>query len=201
MRILIVLGHPSPGSFNHALAHAARDDMIASGHDVVFHDLYAEHFDPVLVDGEIPEHAEIPPSIQAHCDELRAADGVVIVHPNWWGQPPAVLKGWVDRVFRPGLAYRFEEGDSGEGVPVGLLRARAAVVLNTSNTERNREQAVFSDPLDAVWRRCIFELCGVTSFHRRMFTVVVTSTPEQRRAWIEEAKQLCRIAFGRRVHS
>jgi putative NADPH-quinone reductase len=201
MRILIVLGHPDPGSLNHAIAQAVRDDMLEAGHDVVFHDLYAERFDPMLVADEIPEHGEISPLIRLHCDELCSADGIVIVHPNWWGQPPAVMKGWIDRVFRPGRAYRFEEGDTGEGIPIGLLRARAAVVLNTSNTEETRERTAFGDPLDAIWRRCIFELCGVRSFFRRMFTVVVTSTWEQRTAWIEEAKTLCRSAFEQDAHN
>ncbi len=195
MRILIVLGHPNPGSLNHAIAHAVRDDMCEAGHDVVFHDLYAERFDPLLLGDEIPENGNVPAEIQAHCNDLCSADCIVIVHPNWWGQPPAILKGWIDRIFRPGLAYRFEEGDSGEGIPIGLLRAKAVVVLNTSNTKEEREQTVFGDPLDAIWRRCIFELCGVRSFHRRMFTIVVTSTRKQRTAWIEEAKAICRKAF------
>jgi len=171
--------------------------MREAGHDVVFHDLYAESFDPLIATGEIPESGNVPALVQTHCDELCSADGIVIVHPNWWGQPPAILKGWIDRVFRPGLTYRFEEGDSGEGVPVGLLRARAAVVLNTSNTEETREQTAFGDPLDAIWRRCIFDLCGVRSFHRRIFTAVVTSTREERIIWIEEAKAICRNAFAR----
>ncbi len=196
MKILIILGHPDPGSLNHAIAHAVRDDLLERGHQVIFHDLQAEHFDPLLTAAEIPEHGAIPAVIQAHCDELCSADGIVVVHPNWWGQPPAILKGWIDRVFRPGLAYRFEEGDSGEGVPVGLLRAGAAVVLNTSNTEQVREHAEFGDPLESIWRSCIFDLCGVRTFHRRMFRVVVTSTEEQRLAWIEEAKELCRSVFG-----
>ena len=79
---------------------------------------------------------------------------------------------------------------------MGLLRARAAVVLNTSNTEQAREQTAFGDPLESIWRRCIFDLCGVQEFHRKMFTVVVTSTREQRVAWIEEATELCRSVFG-----
>ena len=201
MRILIILGHPDPSSLNHAIARAVRDDMQRAGHEVVFHDLYAERFDPLLVADEIPENGQVPALVRAHCDDLCTADGIVIVHPNWWGQPPAILKGWIDRVFRPGLTYQFEEGDSGEGVPIGLLRAKAAVVLNTSNTEETREQTVFGNPLDAIWRRCIFNLCGIRSFHRKVFTVVVTSTREQRVAWIEEAKELCRSAFNKESHN
>ncbi len=175
--------------------------MREAGHDVVFHDLYAERFDPLLFDNEIPEKGNVPAEILSHSNDLCSADGIVIVHPNWWGQPPAILKGWIDRVFRPGLAYRFEEGDSGEGIPIGMLRAKTAVVLNTSNTEESREQKVFGDPLDAIWRRCIFDLCGVRSFHRRMFTVVVTSTWQQRAAWIEEAKRICRNVFEEDPHN
>lgn len=196
MRILIILGHPDPGSLNHAIACAVREDMRARGHDVIFHDLYAEGFDPLLAVSEIPENGKVPPVIRAHCNDVCSADGIIVVHPNWWGQPPAIVKGWIDRVFRPGSAYRFGEGDGGEGVPFGLLRAKAAVVLNTSNTEEAREQSAFGDPLDTLWWRCIFDLCGVRVFHRRMFRVVVTSTKEQRLSWIEEARTLCRAAFG-----
>lgn len=201
MKILIVLGHPDPSSLNHAIAHAVCDDMRDAGHDVIFHDLYAERFDPLLFAGEIPEDAKIPESIQSHCRDLCSANGLVVVHPNWWGQPPAILKGWIDRVFRPGIAYRFEDGDSGEGIPIGLLRATASVILNTSNTAEAREQMVFGDPLEAIWRRCILDLCGVPSFHRRTFRVVVTSTRQQRVAWIEEARNLCRRAFGQDTHN
>lgn len=195
MNILIILGHPAPGSFNHAIAHAVWDDLKAAGHDIIFHDLYGEGFDPLLTAAEIPKSATINQTIAAHCSELCQANAIIIVHPDWWGQPPAILKGWVDRVFRPGVAYRFEEGDGGEGIPTGLLKASAAVVINTSNTPAAREQEAFGDPLDALWRRCIFDLCGVTRLYRRMFSVVVTSTMEQRLAWIEEAKNLCRSAL------
>ena len=195
MDILLILGHPDPKSLNHAIAAGVCDALRNDGHHVTAHDLHAEAFDPLLPVEEIPEHGVLPAAIQRHCEELRSAGGIVIVHPNWWGQPPAIVKGWIDRVFRPGVAYRFEEGDNGEGVPVGLLRARAAVVLNTSNTPDEREQRTFGDPLDVLWRRCIFDLCGVPAFHRRVFNVVVTSTLRQRLAWIDEAKELCRSVF------
>lgn len=134
--------------------------------------------------------APLPTEVAEHCREIAEADGIVIVHPNWWGQPPAILKGWVDRVIRPGVAYGFLEGDSGEGVPRGLLKARSALVLNTSNTPPEREDNAFGDPLEALWKDCIFGLCGITHFHRRMFRIVVTSTPEERQAWLEETAAL-----------
>ncbi|GFK95554.1 FMN-dependent NADH-azoreductase 1 [Fundidesulfovibrio magnetotacticus] len=194
--ISVILCHPKPGSFNHALALRVVETLDSLGLGVNFHDLYAERFAPVLPDMEIPRDGLMPDFVARHCDELAKASGIVVVHPNWWGQPPAVLKGWIDRVLRPGVAYEFVEGDGGEGVPVGLLKARSALVLNTSNTPRLREMEAFGDPLELIWRNCIIGLCGVQDFHRRMFEVVVTSTPEQRAAWLDEVSALTTRVFS-----
>ena len=192
MSVLVILGHPNPESFNHAIARTAVDELERLGHDVIVHDLCAEGFDPCLSAGEIPEDGDVAAAVAAHCRELAEAEGIVIVHPNWWGMPPAALKGWIDRVFRPGVAYRFLESDGGEGVPEGLLKARAAVVFNTSNTEAEREQSVFGDPLEGIWRHCVFGLCGVENVHRRTFGVICTSSPEQRKRWLEEVRETVR---------
>jgi putative NADPH-quinone reductase len=89
---------------------------------------------------------------------------------------------------RPGVAYEFLEGDCGEGIPNGLLKAGTAVVFNTSNTGPEREKNIFEDPLETIWRNCIFGLCGVTDFYRRVFSVIVTSTADQRNKWLGEVK-------------
>ena len=181
MKVLVIVAHPNKASFNHAIALTCSKTLSDHGHEVIAHDLYDEHFDPILPFGEFPREAALPPTVQRHCDEVSQADGIVIVHPNWWGQPPAILKGWVDRVIRPGVAYEFLEGDTGEGVPRGLLKADRALVFNTSNTGTTREKTVFGDPLQLIWQDCVFGLCGVPKFHRRMFNIVVTSysSPEK----------------------
>jgi putative NADPH-quinone reductase len=199
MNISIILAHPSPGSFNHAIAERAATTLTANGHGISFHDLYAEGFDPVLPAAEILSLADIPEDIARHCDEIAVADGVVVVHPNWWGQPPAILKGWVDRVIRPEVAYRFLEGDKGEGVPQGLLRARSAIVFNTANTPKLREREIFGDPLQLLWKNCIFELCGVRDVYRETFTVVVTSTRQQRQGWLDRVSAIIDRYFPRTV--
>lgn len=195
MKISVILAHPRPGSFNHAIADTVTATLSASGHRVAFHDLYRENFDPLLPSSEIPRDTALPPAIALHCREIAQADGIVIVHPDWWGMPPAILKGWIDRVMRPGIAYRFAETDSGEGIPEGLLAARAALVFTTSNTPVAREQEVFGDPLERLWKDCIFSFCGVPAFRRRMFGVIVTSTEEQRKAWLAEAGRITRDTF------
>ena len=119
MKISLILAHPNKNSFNHAIANTALDALKMEGHTVFFHDLYQEGFDPVLPSDEIEKGTNLPSNIKKYCNELIESEGIIIVHPNWWGQPPALLKGWVDRVFRPGIAYEFLEGDKGEGAPKG----------------------------------------------------------------------------------
>ncbi len=197
MNVSIILAHPDEKSFNHAIAKTVFVLLQENGHNVVFHDLYREDFDPILHREEIPQEAELSPHIEEYCREIARADGIVVVHPNWWGQPPAILKGWIDRVLRPGVAYQFLEGDTGEGVPVGLLKAETALIFNTSNTPQERERSVFEDPLESLWKNCIFDLCGVRHVYRKMFGIVITSTVEQRRQWLAEVKATVNRQFPR----
>ena len=197
MKVLIVLAHPDQNSFNHAIADTCLKRLSDNGYDIIFHDLYQEEFDPLLDKNEIPKDGKVDDMIEWYCAELADCDGIIIVHPNWWGQPPAILKGWIDRVFRPGIAYEFEDGDLGEGIPVGLLRAETALVFNTSNTNADREYTVFKDPLELIWNNCIFDLCGVRRFERRMFRIIVTSDADQRKAWLDEVTGLIDKHFPR----
>jgi NAD(P)H dehydrogenase (quinone) len=193
MKISVILAHPTAGSFNHAIALKAVKALKQNGHNVFFHDLYQERFDPLLTSGEISRDAPLPPEVQSHCLEIAEADGIVIIHPNWWGQPPAILKGWVDRVIRPGIAYEFLEGDKGEGIPKGLLKARSALVFNTSNTTEERERNIFADPLETLWKNCVFGLCGVENVYRKVFRIVVTSSAGERAQWLQEVEDaVCR---------
>ena len=90
----------------------------------------------------------------------------------------------------------FREGDSGEGVPEGLLKASCALVFNTTNTERDRELEVFGDPLETLWKNCILRYCGVGRVERRSYGVVVTSTAEySEQPGPEDAASLVRSVF------
>jgi putative NADPH-quinone reductase len=195
MKVLVILGHPKKGSFNHAIANTVVETLLNNGHEVFFHDLYEEKFDPIISSQEIPKGASLEKATEKHCNEVSNADGIVIVHPNWWGQPPAILKGWIDRVLRPGVAYEFKEGDSGEGIPIGLLKAETALVFNTANTPRERELQIFGDPLEVLWKDCIFEFCGVRNFYRKMFGVMVTSKLEERQDWLNEVRETVNVHF------
>lgn len=191
MKISIILGHPNPESFNFAVAEKARETLLKNGHEIYFHDLYQERFDPVITGHELSQDdVTFNPLVHKHCREITSVDGIIIVHPNWWGQPPAILKGWIDRVMRPGVAYLFGEDDDGSGIPDGLLKARSAIVFNTSNTAGERENNLFLDPLETLWKNCVFHFCGVDNFYRKMFRIVAGSTPEQRQEWLSEVEKI-----------
>jgi len=190
MKIYVVIGHQNKGSFCHAIAETAIEELKAAGHEVVFHDLYEEHFDPILTHEEIANPAELDPIVRQHVEEVVAADGYVVVHPNWWGQPPAILRGWQDRVLRQGFCYKFGP----QGV-IGLLTGKRALVLTTSNTPREDELRLYGDPLENLWRACIFGFCGVEDFYRRNFESIILSTLEQRRGWLEEVRGIVRERF------
>jgi len=189
MKISVIFGHPRKGSFNHAIAKTAVSALKNNGYEVIFHDLYKEKFDPIVTCGEIAKNSRSNPVIKRCRNEISRADGIVVIHPNWWGQPPAVLKGWLDRVMCAGVAYNFKEGDKGEGVPIGLLKARVGLVFNTSDTRPLREKEVFGDPLETIWKNCIFGLCGVKIFYRKIYSIVVTSTLTQRKDWLEDVRK------------
>jgi putative NADPH-quinone reductase len=191
MKVLVILGHQNPDSFCHAIARTAVAELEAAGHEVIFHDLYTEGFDSILPHEEIPKGSTRSPVVQQHCDELTAADGLVVVHPNWWAMPPAILKGWIDRVFCQGVAYEFGAG----GQIVGHLKGKTAVVLTTSNTPRDAELEIYGDPLQNLWETCIFGFCGVENFYRRNYESIVMSTPEQRSGWLEHVRQTIRERF------
>lgn len=138
MQALVVLAHPKPGSFNHALADAACRELAGLGYRVSLRDLYAEGFDPLLADAELGRGHIPPEHIREHANLVLAADAIVVVHPNWWSQALTILKGWLDRVLRTGEAYRFATDANGQGVIVGLLKARGALIFTTANTPQRR---------------------------------------------------------------
>jgi NAD(P)H dehydrogenase (quinone) len=192
MNALLILAHPSQASFTHAMAAVAAEVLAQAGYSLIQRDLYAEGFNPVQPTTESANTSSTDALVEEHCENLRNADLILIFHPNWWSQPPAIMKGWVDRVFRLDTAYGYADGVGYDGVPIGLLKAKHALVFNTSNTPSLREQEVFGDPLETLWRNSVFALCGVDSVHRRMFSPMASITQSQRSEWLDEVRSLVR---------
>ncbi|KDN19619.1 NAD(P)H-dependent oxidoreductase [Amycolatopsis rifamycinica] len=200
--VVVLLAHPRAGSFNHALAARVVAGLDRAGVPVRFHDLYAEGFDPVLTETEAYTSGtraeaflavEPDPLVRRHREELRTAGGLVAIHPNWWGKPPAILGGWLDRILVPGVAYRLD--DAG-GAPEPLLSLRRLLVVNTSDTPEERERTLFGDPLDAIWRRCLAPYLGEPEVRRLVLRVVADAGAAQRAAWLDDVEAEALRLFG-----
>ncbi|CAM4122378.1 NAD(P)H-dependent oxidoreductase [Nocardia ninae] len=190
MRIAVYLAHPRADSFNRALFDAVVDELRTRAVEVVPHDLYAEGFDPMSAAAEtdtVHGTRSGDELVRQHQSELADLDAVIFVHPNWWGMPPAILTGWVQRVLTPAVAYQL---DDASGRPIGLLRLRRALVLNTSDTTIERERDVFGDPLQQIWAACVLPYAGVHDIRRTVFRMVTDSADDARAAWLREARQL-----------
>lgn len=196
MKASVILAHPYKKSFNHAIFHTAVDCLKGLQLAVFDHDLYAEGFDPVMTTGELGKEPTAAPLVDQYARELMASDFLVFVHPNWWGQPPAILKGYIDRVIRPPYAYDFDENLPGAPAE-GKLTGKTGIVFNTSNTPEERESNYFHDPLEYLWGRCVFGFCGMEEgYTRRMFRIVADSTDEIRKGWLEEVRTTLRGICG-----
>lgn len=193
--VLLLLAHPRTDSYNHAIAERVAAGVNREGVHLMFHDLHAEGFDPLIrpaesfaLDQSMRSNGEAPadPLLDQHRRELAAADALAVVHPNWWGKPPAILAGWLDRVPVPGVAYRL----SSPGKPPELLlKVQKMLIVNTTDTSELREQEVFGDPLAAMWERCVASYLGSdtepTQVERHVLACVNGADDAQRSRWLD----------------
>ena len=193
MNASIILAHPRVGSLNHALAEAAARALEAEGFLVHLHDLYAESFDPCLHAEEVETTVFADPLVERHAAEIVEADRIVIVHPSWFFHVPAILKGWVDRVLREGIAF----SRGAHGIE-GRLRAERALVVSTANAAHGYEVEALGDPLTTFWRACVFTPAGVADVERLVFAPVRGSTLETRRAWLRDVGERALAGMGGR---
>ncbi|MGL6196231.1 MAG: NAD(P)H-dependent oxidoreductase [Thermoguttaceae bacterium] len=192
MKYVIILGHQKKGSFNHAIAETVCETLKELGHEPIFHDLYAENFDPVLQDPEITMDFElVPEQIKTFCNEVKESQGMIFIHPNWWSSPPAILQGWIERVFRQNFGYHFTEAG-----PVPHLTDKIVQVFSTSNTPHDVEVNVYKDPIENYWKVIVFGLCGCKSFERENFGPIILSDVEQRHKWLSEVKEIIKRRFA-----
>ncbi|HEY0314975.1 MAG TPA: NAD(P)H-dependent oxidoreductase, partial [Sphingomonas sp.] len=117
-RHVAILAHTDPHSFNASVAAMYCETVRACGQDVIVRDLYAMGFDPVLRDAERPRHQAnaLSPDVRAEIDTIRGADIYTLIYPIWFAMPPAMMKGYIDRVLGAGVTALEIQGRVGEGV-------------------------------------------------------------------------------------
>lgn len=188
MNTLIVYAHPNPKSFNHAVLETVDEALRAQGHETRIRDLYALGFQPVLGEADLApvEGGGAPPDVQREQQALSWADALVFIYPLWWFDRPAILKGWFDRVFTNGFAFRHTPSGY-----EGLLRPRKALVIVTTGGREvdflrmgTRKQIV-TPTTDGT-----LAFCGVTEITDKVLFGIPMAAPEQRQALLDEVRQL-----------
>lgn len=136
MNTLVVYCHPDPESFTAAVRDAVVETLTAGGHDVRVRDLYAERFDPKFSAEERRTHLSPGPhaSLVAHAEELHWCRHLVLVYPTWWSGQPAMLKGWMDRVWVRGIAWELPPG--GKRVTARLRNVRLITAVTTHGSSK-----------------------------------------------------------------
>lgn len=198
---MVVLAHPNTGSLCHRLAGRIVESLTAIGAEATLHDLYVEGFDPVLLPEEawqenlgepdfLADRPDLPgpgtaagdPMVVRHRRELERSGGLVVVHPDWWGKPPAILTGWLDRVLVP-VAGTPDPGRT------GLHRV---LVVNTTDDAPDPDR----DPLGLVWRQGVGTRLATDELERMALTEVAAASPEQHQRWFAAVERAARWVCG-----
>ena len=158
---LVVIAHPLRESLCYALAERAVETLTATGHEVSVEDLYGQNFVASLNPAERASyygptyHGD---AVRAEIDRLLSAEGLVLCFPTWWFGFPAILKGWFDRVWGPGVAY--DHADDLGAITPRLHRLQAVVAVTSLGAPWWVDRVVMRQPTGRVLKTAILGTCA-----------------------------------------
>lgn len=180
MNHLIIYAHPRKKSFNHAILDMVTESCRQEGHEVVVRDLYSISFQPALGPSEMLGGVE--EDVVQEQTYVSWADHVVFIYPLWWAGMPAILKGYIDRVFSYGFAYKYVNG-----VQTGLLAGKRATLIHTQNKSLEEYEANgIENAMNLTIDKAILEYCGFTLNRHLVFDSIGDSTTEERNDWLAQ---------------
>lgn len=185
-RILLILGTPKSASLCHALAEAYTSGARGEGHVVRQLRLGELQFDPILRDGYSQGQALEPDLLEAQ-RQIHWAEHLVFVYPVWWGGIPALLKGFFDRVFLPGFAFKYRNRSQ---LWDKLLSGRTADLLVTLDTPPWYFRWIYGAPAHRQMTRTILGFSGIKTRRLTEFAPVRPSSEQQRQNWLSQAERL-----------
>lgn len=186
MNVLLVYAHPSPRSFNHALLESFARPFHSGRHKVAVRDLYGIRFDPVLSEADlagIPRQA-VRPDVAAEQERVKEADLLAFLYPVWWLSEPAILKGWIDRVFTLGFAFRLEGHQ-----PVGLLTGKRAAVIRTCGAGKEAFEPKIRAAMETIFDHATLRTCGLEPVLSRFFYGIEGASDAERQAMLMQVRQ------------
>lgn len=186
MNILVIVGHPDPESFSAALSEAYIAGAATSKAQIRRLDLSRMAFEPNLKYG-YRKRIELEEDLLEAQQLIRWADHLVFVYPTWWGTMPAVLKGFFDRVFLPGFAFKYR-GNS--PLRDKLLKGKSARLIVTMDTPPWYNRWIYKRAGHQVMKRNILQFCGIRPVRITEFGPVRTSSEKRRAEWLAQVKRL-----------
>lgn len=189
-RIAIVVGHARRDTFCEALAGAYRRGAEAGGHTAELFVLSRMRFDPILHDG-FNSVQPLEPDLQAAQDAIGRADHVVLVFPLWMGTLPAILKGFIERVFQPGFAMERDAGDSGY---TPRLKGKSARVIVTMGMPAPVYRWWFGAHAVKMLKRNILGFVGIAPVRTTIFGMIGIAADGTRKGWLDKVEALGRAA-------
>ncbi len=187
-RTLVIIGHPNPKSYGAALAAKYAEAARQQGAEVEILNLATLQFDPYLHAGFNEEQPLEPDLVNAQ-RLIKWCNNICIVTPIWWGSMPAILKGFLDRVFLPGFAFQYVKGSL---LPEPLLKGRKARVILTTDTPPALLQYFMGDTTAHILRRSVLHFCGVRPVRTSRFGPIQGSSAERRKKWLEKTAKLAK---------
>lgn len=191
MRILLVYAHPCRESFVSGLKDMAVETLTAGGHEVSVVDLYDEGFSAVLTAEErraYHDEGDNLKGIERHVELLRQTEALVLVYPTWWYGMPAILKGWFDRVWVPGVAFKMPAGPN-QPLRPALSNIKTVTVITTAGAPNWFTWFYMGHPAKKVLMRGIRMLCAPGAKGRWYCHYSMdSSTPESRTKYLEKVR-------------
>lgn len=185
-RILVILGHPVSSSLCGAMADTYAAESTHTGHLVRVIRLGECEFDPILHDGYA--HVQpLEPCLEAAQADILWAEHLVFIYPNWWGGLPALLKGFFDRAFLPGFAFKYRDGSARWD---RLLAGRSAQLIVTMDSPPWYYRFVNAMPGHNQMKKTILEFCGIKPVRITSFGPVKGASDEQRQTWLQQVRKL-----------
>ncbi|MGN4425226.1 NAD(P)H-dependent oxidoreductase [Bacillus cereus group sp. MYBK30-1] len=181
MNILIIYAHPSPSSFNASILEHVQKGLQETNHSVTLLDLYKEQFDPVLVFNEEKKRRDLlyEEETERYRELVQKADTLLFIYPIWWWGMPAILKGFIDRIFVAGFAYKYEGA-----LPKGLFKGKKAWVINTLDSPLWYVALLYRSADWIMMKRGVLRFCGIRNIKRSVFQSVKTSKVTKREKWL-----------------
>ncbi|MEL1253447.1 NAD(P)H-dependent oxidoreductase [Flavobacterium sp. DGU38] len=186
-KILIINGHPNPDSFNFAIANEYQKGALASGASVEIITIATLTFNPNLAYG-YQKRIELEPDLLESWEKIKRADHLVWIHPVWWGGLPAVTKGFIDRLFLPGMAFQYRENSVWWDK---LLKGKTAHIITTLDQPGWFYRLFFGRPSVNQLKKSTLEFCGVKPVKISYIGIIKGSGENQRKKWLEKV-----YAFG-----